>query len=91
MARVRLTRESILAAMQSKETRAALEAKARQVASRVDAVGASEGVDMNPRIESGTRPKGRPYSNVVSEQVDQEWGNRFVKRRRILGRVAEEG
>ena len=90
MARVRIPRASIVAAMQSKETRAALEEKARKVASRVGSLGASEGVTMNARVESGTRPKGRPYSNVVSDNVSQEWGDRWTERRRILGRVAEE-
>ena len=91
MARVRISRASIMAAMQSKETRAALEAKAGQLRTRVDSLGASEGVTMNARVESGTRPKGRPYSNVVSDNVSQEWGDRYTERRRILGRVAEEG
>ena len=91
MARVRISRASIMAAMQSKETRAALEAKAGRLRGRVDSLGASEGVTMNARVESGTRPKGRPYSNVVSDNVSQEWGDRYTERRRILGRVAEEG
>lgn len=91
MARVRISGASVTAAMQSKGTRAALEAKARELRVRVDALGASEGVEMDARVESGTRPLGRPYSNVLSLNVAQEWGNRYVKRRRILGRVAEEG
>lgn len=91
MARVRLSRASVLAAMQSKETRAALASKAGRLRARVDSLGASEGVTMNARVESGTRPKGRPYSNVVSDNVSQEWGDRWTERRRILGRVAEEG
>ena len=44
---------------------------------------------MEASVESGTRPKGRPFSYVVSNNVDQEWGDRYTERRRILGRVAE--
>lgn len=91
MARVRISRALIVEHMQSKAVRSALEEKARKIASRVDSLGASEGVTMNARVESGTRPKGRPYSNVVSSNVAAEWGDRYTERRRILGRVAEEG
>lgn len=79
------------AAMQSDPVRAALEAKARKLASRADSLGTSEGVDMSCTVDSGTRPKGRPYSRVLSENVSQEWGDRSTERHRILGRVAEEG
>ena len=76
--------------MRTPKVRAALAKKADEARSRVDSLGASEGVTMNARVESGTRPKGRPYSNVVSDNVSQEWGDRWTERRRILGRVAEE-
>lgn len=88
MAYVNLTRATILTAMQSQPVRDALAVKARQLADRADALGVSEGVEMDCRVESGTRPKGRPYSNVVSEQWEQEWGSRDSERRRILGRAA---
>lgn len=91
MARLRISRESIISAMQSKETRDALEAKAHELAARANALGAAAGADMSTRVESGTRPRGRPFSNAVSPNVSQEWGDRYVKRLRILGRVAEEG
>ena len=93
-AKVRITRMRIKdspgLAMQTPKVRAELAKMAERARSRVEALGASEGVEMNASTTSGTRPKGRPYSNVVSENVSQEWGNRWVKRRRILGRVAEE-
>lgn len=91
MARVRLSRASIVAAMQSDETRRTLERKAAALVARANALGASEGVDMDAVVESGTRPLGRPFSNVKSTNVAQEWGDRYTERRRILGRVAEGG
>lgn len=91
MATVRISRDLIVKAMQSAETRAALRKKADQLATRVDALGGSEGVTMNAAVSEGTRPKGRPYARVSSENVGQEWGDRYTERRRILGRVAEEG
>lgn len=91
MPSVRISRDLIVQAMQSAETRAALEEKAYKLANRADTLGAQEGVEMETRVEEGTRPKGRPFANVVSDNVDQEWGDRYTERRRILGRVAEEG
>lgn len=91
MPSVRISRDLIVKAMQSAETRKALRAKADRLRSRVDALGASEGIEMEATVTEGTRPKGRPYANVESSNVDQEWGDRYTERRRILGRVAEEG
>lgn len=89
MARLHISRDLIVEAMQSQPTRDALEKKARELASRADALGASEGVEIEASVSSGTRPKGRPFSRVESSNVDQEWGDRYTERRRILGRVAE--
>jgi hypothetical protein len=91
MATVRISQGLIVEVMQSAATRAALKAKADEKARRADALGSSEGVKINARVSSGTRPKGRPYSRVESNHVGQEWGDRKTERRRILGRVAEEG
>lgn len=91
MARVHISRELIVGAMQSNEVRAALREKADRLAVRADQLGASEGVEMESRVTEGTRPKGRPYAHVESDNIDQEWGDRYTERRRILGRVAEEG
>ena len=89
MATIRISSKLIEQAMTSQETRAALASAARRLASKADVLGRSEGVEMECRVESGTRPKGRPYSNVVSDNVDQEWGDRYTERRRVLGRIAE--
>lgn len=91
MATVRISRELIVEAMQSQGVRGELRKKADKLAARVDSLGANEGVEMEPHVTEGTRPKGRPYARVESENVDQEWGDRWTERRRVLGRVAEEG
>lgn len=91
MATVRISSEFIVGAMQSQPVREALRKKAEKLSGRADSLGQSEGVDINARVSEGTRPKGRPYARVESDNVSQEWGNREYERRRILGRVAEEG
>lgn len=91
MPTIRISRELITEAMQSEGVRDALEKKADALAARADQLGASEGVTMNATVRVGTRPKGRPFAYVESENVAQEFGDRNTERRRILGRVAEEG
>lgn len=91
MARVNLSRKKMAEAMQSKPVREALKDKAKKLSRRADQLGGSEGVDMDATVEEGIRPKGRPYANVTSKNSAQEWGDRYTERRRILGRVAEEG
>ena len=81
-------RETTLRAMQSQVVRDALAEKARTLASRANSLGASEGVEMDAKVVEGTRPKGRPYADVRSENVAQEWGDSNTKRRRIMGRAA---
>lgn len=83
------SRATTKAAMQSAPVRAALSAKARELAARANSLGSSEGVQMDAKVVEGTRPKGRPFADVVSENVAQEYGNFYVNRSRILGRVAE--
>lgn len=75
-------------AMRSSTVRAALKRKANEGRARVDSLGRSEGVEMNAYVLDGTRPKGRPYARIQSDNAAQEWGNRFVERRRIIGRYA---
>ena len=87
MATVRISSDLIEQAMQSKVVREALAAKARTLASRANSLGSSGGVDMNANVREGTRPKGRPFANVESPNVSQEWGDSNTERRRILGRT----
>ena len=89
MAETRFSYEFIRDAMQSEGVRGELKKKADEMARRVNTLGDSEGVEMDAKVRELTRPKGRPEARVESEQVSQEWGNRTVKRRRIMGRAAE--
>jgi hypothetical protein len=89
MARVELTYEFIQRAAQSRPVRAALDQKARRVQSRAEGIASAEGVDLGAKVTSGTRPKGRPYARVSSDNVAQEFGNSKTARRRIMGRAAE--
>jgi hypothetical protein len=91
VATVRISYQLVREAMQSKPVRAALRAKAEKKARRADSLGSAEGVKIDAKVSEGTRPKGRPYARVTSANVGQEWGDRETERRRILGRVAEEG
>jgi len=90
-ASIRISSELITEAMQSDATRAGLAERAGRVQSRVTALAQTEGVRIEPaRVESGTRPKGRPYSRVVIDDgAEQEYGSSRMERRRILGRAAE--
>jgi hypothetical protein len=89
MARVEITPEFIVKAMQSAPVRAALATKAAQVRGRAEALAGAEKVELNSSTSSGTRPRGRPYSRVSSPNTAQEWGSSNTARRRILGRAAE--
>ena len=88
MGTFRISSDLIERAMQSQPVRDSLASRARTIASRADSLGASEDVEINARVVEGTRPKGRPYANVESDNVGQEWGSRYTERRRILGRAA---
>lgn len=86
---MRVSAELIRQTMQSKVVRDALTKKASKGKARADQLAASEDVKMTTKVVSGTRPKGRPYSNIVGDNPDQEYGTSKVERRRILGRAAE--
>lgn len=77
--------------MRSPKVRAALRAKAEQVAARADQLAAQEQYEVNAHVVEGTRPRGRPYAQVRSDDADQEFGTWGKKRRRILGRAAGTG
>lgn len=87
-AKVTLSSELILRAMQSETVRAALEEKAYDIANRADGIAANEDVDAETWVETGTRPKGRPFARVYAD-AEQEYGSMRMDRRRILGRAAE--
>ncbi len=87
--RMRVSSELIEAAMTSVATRARLAQVADRMASRAESLASAEGVRMEVSREDGTRPKGRPYSRVVSDNPGQEWGTSKTGRARIMGRAAE--
>ena len=86
---IRISRDFLVQAMRSAPVRAGLEAKAEEVKARAEQLAAADGVAMTVTLDSKTRPRGRPAVNVVSDNVDQEFGTAKVARRRILGRAAE--
>lgn len=89
MARYRITTESLVDAMQSRATRKALAVRAEKIRARASGLAAAEReATAEPRVEHGTRPKGRPYSRVlIDDGAPQEWGTSRTERRRILGRA----
>lgn len=75
----------IKAVMQSAEVRAALRARAESVKSRAN----SMDPELGAYVTDGTRPKGRPYSRVISDDgAEREFGSSKTARRRTLGRAA---
>lgn len=86
--RAKISSNTIMAAMQTRTVRAALKKTADKKQDVAEGIARSEGVELDSSVVEGTRPKGRPYARVQSRNVAQEWGNRSVKRRRILGRAA---
>lgn len=91
MATFRISRELIEEAMRSKAVRDGLAAKADKVAAAAKSIASAEAPKTEITREDGTRPKGRPYSRVLSSDMDGEWGTAFTEQRRILGRAAGSG
>lgn len=84
-----ITSEMITRAMQSPAVRQALKVTADRIAGQANGIISGEGLQtITAVVESGTRPRGRPYSRVVIEGGARfEWGTQKVGRRRILGRA----
>ena len=90
MATVRISEELIRNAMQSEPVRAGLrEVRDRKAAAAQAIIDAEGHDDVTLSTEDGTRPKGRPFSRVLSSDVEGEWGTSRVEQRRILGRAAQ--
>lgn len=87
--KVEVSFEFIRQVQQSDAVRKALRAKADRVLARAESIAASEGVQLDARVEEMTRPKGRAEARVLSTNVAQEWGDRATARKRILGRAAD--
>lgn len=91
MPTVRLSPELIRGAMQSPAVRAKLDELADGIARRAEAIAEAEDVDVTITRSSGTRPQGRPFARVTSDNVDAEWGTSKTRRSRVLGRAAGAG
>lgn len=71
--------------------RAALRSRAEQIASRARQIDSSEGGNADITIVEKIRPRGRATADVVSDNVDGEYGTSKTARRRTLGRAADIG
>lgn len=93
VAELEVSRELIQKAMQHQDVQAHLVVVAQRVASRAQSMANSEGVAMKVHVQSGVRPGGRPFANVVGDNAAQEFGDANTPRARILGRssAAEAG
>lgn len=91
MPEVEITYEFIQSAAQQPGVIAQLQVVADRIKVRADALARQEGVQMTVSTTTGTRPGGRPFVNVVSDNPDQEFGTATHKRYRILGRAGEGG
>lgn len=93
-ARIRLDYRAIGAVMQSRPVRDALVERARPIAASARAIAAAEGLEEMAAaigIEEGTRPRGRPYAQVVADHprgTEYEFGSSAIEARRVLGRAA---
>ncbi|AXQ65134.1 hypothetical protein SEA_SCHMIDT_12 [Gordonia phage Schmidt] len=78
-------------AVRARAVRQAMDRKAKAVASRAQAINDSEGGTATIRVESGVRPGGRPFVNVVSDKANEEYGDSKTRRRAALRRAARGG
>lgn len=88
-ARVVVNRGILQRVSQVSAVRTALHTQAALIAARARQIDSSEGGRSTIRIVDGIRPGGRAYSNVVSDNVDAEFGTSKTARRRTLGRAAD--
>lgn len=91
MSEVEITPEFIQSAMRDPGVTAHLQVVADRVAARAKGIAATEGIDMEISTVAGVRPLGRPYVNVITNNVEQEFGTSRTERRRVLGRAADGG
>lgn len=93
MPTIRISSETIVAAMQSDATRAALAGHADKILDRAKSLASTidEVKDVNLWRVDGTRPKGRPFSSVVCDDAEQEHGSTRSPKIRLLGRAAGLG
>lgn len=88
MKQVKISKELIEKAMRSQPVAQALHTKAEAIRARAESIAAAEDVDGEFTVQDGVRPRGRPFSSVHCDNVDQEYGTSKTERSRILGRAA---
>lgn len=91
MAEIEISYEFIQKAARQPGVAAALQIVANRVKSRAQQLAAKDDVAMRVTTESGVRPGGRPFVNVVGDNADQEFGTSRMGRFRILGRAGAGG
>ena len=74
----------------NRRVRAQLVKVAQAKAARAQAITTSEGGKARITVESGIRPGGRAYANVVSDSPAEEYGTELTPRIRALGRATRE-
>lgn len=82
--------KTIRPAMQAASVRARLAEVAEEGKAAVEQLAAAEGIEGEVWTESGTRPKGRPYSRFSSDMTDQEFGTQTVDKKRLMAQAAEQ-
>ena len=92
--RVRISYRQIGEVMRSQPVRDALAERARPIAAAARSIAAAEGLHEMAgaiTVREGTRPRGRPYAQVVAEHpraTEWEFGSSAIDARRVLGRAA---
>ncbi|NKS94620.1 hypothetical protein GS876_10345 [Rhodococcus hoagii] len=88
--RYRLSQEQVKTIMRNKALQQRLQDVGRGVMGRGQQITNHEGGSAEITLESGIRPGGRAFTNVVSSSAAEEYGNSKTKRRRALGRAVRE-
>lgn len=88
--RYRLSQQQVNTIMQNKALQQRLKDVGREVMSRGQQITNDEGGSAEITLETGVRPGGRAFTNVVSSSAEEEYGNSKTKRRRALGRAVRE-
>lgn len=70
--------------------RAALHDRAEVIASRARQLATAERLKAEIEVTDGTRPRGRPYSQVSAEHPDGGWGGTDTQRTDLLIEAVEQ-
>lgn len=84
----RLSNKTYQKINRSPSLHARLAARARAIAATANAITESEGGQARITVESGIRPGGRAFFNVVSSSAAEEYGTESTPRIRAIGRAA---